>query len=85
MKSKTLGREFVIQVKGTVIERESKNPNMATGEIEILVSTELTILNEAQLLHLLSKMKPMVVKTFCMKYRYLDIRRNWLKQLIIPS
>ena len=36
-----LGREFVIQVTGTVIERESKNPNMATGEIEILVS-ELT-------------------------------------------
>ena len=41
-----LGREFVIQVKGTVIERASKNPNMPTGDIEILVS-ELTILNEA--------------------------------------
>ena len=36
-KAKTLGREFVIQVKGTVIERESKNPNMPTGEIEILL------------------------------------------------
>ena len=35
--AETLGREFVIQVKGTVIERESKNPNIPTGEIEILV------------------------------------------------
>lgn len=42
--AKTLGREFVIQVKGTVIEREAKNKNIPTGEIEILVS-ELTILN----------------------------------------
>ena len=46
-KAKSLGREFVIQVKGTVIERESKNPNMVTGDVEILVS-ELTILNESQ-------------------------------------
>ena len=37
-KAKTLGREFVIQVTGTVIERESKNPNIATGDIEVLVS-----------------------------------------------
>ena len=42
--AKTLGREFVIQVKGTVIEREAKNINISTGEIEILV-TQLTILN----------------------------------------
>ena len=39
--AETLGREFVVQAKGTVIERESKNPNMPTGDIEILVS-ELT-------------------------------------------
>ena len=44
--AKTLGREFVIQVKGTVIEREAKNKTIPTGEIEILV-TELTILNAA--------------------------------------
>ena len=43
--AKTLGREFVIQVKGTVIERSSKNPNLSTGDIEILVS-ELTVLNK---------------------------------------
>ena len=42
--AKTLGREFVIQVKGTVIEREAKNNNIPTGEIEILV-TELNVLN----------------------------------------
>lgn len=42
-----LGREFVIQVKGTVIERESKNPNMATGAIEVLVE-ELKVLNTAK-------------------------------------
>ena len=44
--AKKLGREFVIQVHGTVIERESKNPNMPTGAIEILVS-ELILLNSA--------------------------------------
>ena len=46
--AQNLGREFVIQVKGTVIERASKNPNIATGDIEILVS-ELTVLNESLL------------------------------------
>jgi len=46
--AKNLGREFVIQVKGTVIERSSKNPKIPTGEIEILVS-ELHILNESLL------------------------------------
>ncbi|MDG1040993.1 MAG: OB-fold nucleic acid binding domain-containing protein, partial [Polaribacter sp.] len=47
-KAKSLGREFVIQVTGTVIERESKNQNMATGVIEVLVS-KLEILNKAKL------------------------------------
>jgi len=42
-----LGREFVIQVKGTVIERESKNKNISTGEIEILVK-ELEVLSESK-------------------------------------
>jgi aspartyl-tRNA synthetase len=46
--AKTLGREFVIQVEGKVIERESKNKNIPTGEIEILVS-ELKILNGAKI------------------------------------
>ena len=43
-KAHKLGREFVVQAKGTVIERASKNPNIPTGDIEVLVS-ELNILN----------------------------------------
>lgn len=59
--AKKLGREFVIQVTGKVIERVSKNPNIPTGEIEILVE-KLTVLNESQLPLSLLKMKRMVVK-----------------------
>ena len=78
----TLGREFVIQVKGTVIERQSKNPKMETGDIEILVS-ELTVLNA-------SKTPPFTIEDdtdggeeLRMKYRYLDIRRNPVKENLI--
>ena len=46
-KAQNLGREFVIQVKGTVIERESKNPNLPTGDIEILAA-DLVVLNQAK-------------------------------------
>ena len=60
-KAQKLGREFVIQVKGTVIERASKNPNIPTGDIEILVS-ELNILNEALLPPFTIEDKPMVAK-----------------------
>ena len=81
-KAKTLGREFVIQVKGKVIERESKNKNIPTGEIEILVS-ELTILNS-------SKIPPFTIEDITdggdelrMKYRYLDIRRNPVRENLI--
>jgi len=77
-----LGREFVIQITGTVIERASKNPNIATGDIEILVK-ELNILNEA-------KLPPFTIEDetdggdeLRMKYRYLDIRRNPVKQNLI--
>ena len=77
-----LGREFVIQVKGTVIERASKNPNIPTGDIELLVS-QLTILNEA-------KLPPFTIEDntdggddLRMKYRYLDIRRNPVKDSLI--
>lgn len=80
--AKALGREFVIQVKGTVIERASKNPNIPTGEIEILVS-ELTILN-------VSKTPPFTIEDetdggdeLRMKYRYLDIRRNPVRENLI--
>ena len=77
-----LGREFVIQVSGKVIERESKNPNMPTGDIEILVS-KVTILNA-------SLTPPFTIEDTTdggedlrMKYRYLDIRRNPVRNNLI--
>ena len=79
---KTIGREYVIQVKGSVIERSSKNPKIKTGEIEVLVS-ELVILNS-------SKTPPFTIEDqtdggeeLRMKYRYLDIRRPTLKNNLI--
>ena len=81
-RAKSLGREFVIQVKGTVIERESKNPNMTTGEIEILVS-ELTILNEALLPPFTIEDETDGGEDIRMKYRYLDIRRNPVKNNLL--
>jgi len=74
-KGKSLGREFVIKVTGTVIERTSKNLKMPTGEIEIAV-TDIEILNEA-------KTPPFIIEDetdggeeLRAKYRYLDLRRN---------
>ncbi len=74
-KARKLGREYVIQAKGLVIERSSKNTKIPTGEIEIEVK-ELNILNE-------SKTPPFTIEDnsdggddLRMKYRYLDIRRN---------
>ncbi|SDS46093.1 aspartyl-tRNA synthetase [Gramella sp. MAR_2010_147] len=78
----SLAREFVIQVEGTVIERESKNPNIATGEIEVLVE-DFKILNS-------SKTPPFTIEDetdggedLRMKYRYLDIRRNPVKNKLM--
>jgi len=77
-----LGREFVIQVKGTVIERESKNPNMATGAIEVLVE-ELSVLNTA-------KTPPFTIEDqtdggeeLRMQYRYLDLIRSPVKENLL--
>ncbi|MEY2701407.1 MAG: Aspartate--tRNA ligase [Bacteroidota bacterium] len=81
-KAKTLGREFVIQVKGTVIERESKNKNIQTGDIEILV-TELIVLNEAQLPPFTIEDETDGGEDIRMKYRYLDIRRNPVKNSLL--
>ena len=73
--ARKLGREFVIQIEGTVIERSSKNKNMPTGDIEIEVS-KLSILNDA-------KTPPFTIEDetdggdeLRMQYRYLDLRRN---------
>jgi aspartyl-tRNA synthetase len=80
--AKTLGREFVIQVKGTVIERESKNTNIQTGEIEILV-TELTILNASLTPPFTIEDETDGGEDLRMKYRYLDIRRNPVKNSLL--
>lgn len=76
---KQLGREFVIQVRGEVMERSSKNPKMATGDIEIKVR-EINVLNR-------SEVPPFTIEDdtdggeeLRMKYRYLDLRRNPVKE-----
>ncbi|MEL7599008.1 MAG: aspartate--tRNA ligase [Proteiniphilum sp.] len=74
-----LGREWVIQVTGTVKERSSKNSHIPTGDIEIIAS-ELTVLNASQT-------PPFTIETetdggdeLRMKYRYLDLRRNVVRE-----
>ncbi len=81
-KATKLGREFVIQVKGTVIERESKNPNMPTGDVEILVS-ELNILNESLTPPFTIEDETDGGEDLRMKYRYLDIRRKPVRENLI--
>lgn len=81
-KAKSLGREFVIQVKGIVIERASINPNIDTGEIEILVS-ELIVLNESITPPFTIEENTDGGEELRMKYRYLDIRRNSIKEKLI--
>ena len=80
--AKTLGREFVIQVKGTVIEREAKNKNIPTGDIEILV-TEMTILNASLTPPFTIEDETDGGEDIRMKYRYLDIRRNPVKNSLL--
>ena len=80
--AKTLGREFVIQIKGTVIEREAKNKNIPTGEIEILV-TELKILNASLTPPFTIEDETDGGEDIRMKYRYLDIRRNPVKNSLL--
>lgn len=73
--ARDLGREFVIQVTGKVIERESKNDQMPTGAIEILV-THLEVLNASLTPPFTIEDKTDGGEDLRMKYRYLDIRRN---------
>ncbi len=79
MQARKLGREFVIQVEGSVIERSSKNANLSTGDIEIVV-TKLTLLNAA-------KLPPFTIEDetdggdeLRLQYRYLDLRRGPVQQ-----
>lgn len=81
-KAKNLGREFVIQITGTVIERQSKNLNMKTGAIEVLVS-ELNVLNEAITPPFTIEDTTDGGEDLRMKYRYLDLRRNPVKENLL--
>ena len=80
--ARDLGREYVINITGTVIERENKNLKIPTGEIEIKV-TQLTVLNP-------SKLPPFTIEDetdggedLRMKYRYLDLRRNPIRNNLV--
>lgn len=80
--ARKLGREYVIRVKGEVIERVSKNPNIPTGEIEILIK-KIEILNEAKLPPFTIENETDGGEELRMQYRYLDIRRNPVKNKLI--
>jgi len=77
-----LGREFVIQIEGKVIERVSKNPKIPTGDIEILVE-KLVILNQSEVPPFTIEDQTDGGEELRMKYRYLDIRRNPVKDKLI--
>ncbi|NLI87108.1 MAG: aspartate--tRNA ligase [Bacteroidales bacterium] len=77
-----LGREFVVQVRGEVVERTSKNPKNPTGEVELRTSN-ITILNQSEL-------PPFTIEDdtdggdeLRMRYRYLDLRRNPVKNALM--
>ena len=77
--ARKLGREFVIQIKGTVVKRYAKNDKIPTGEIELEI-TELNVLNA-------SKTPPFIIEDdtdggedLRLKYRYLDLRRNEVRE-----
>ncbi len=80
--ARSLGREFVVSVTGTVVERLSKNDKIATGDIEVKVA-ELTVLNPAKLPPFLIEDETDGGDDIRMKYRYLDLRRNPVRQNLI--
>ena len=81
-KAQGLGREYVLKIVGKVVERESKNKNIKTGEIEVLVD-ELNILNPSKTPPFTIEDKTDGGEELRMKYRYLDIRRNKIKENLI--
>ncbi len=80
--ARELGREYVIKVKGKVIERSSKNTKIPTGEIEIKVSS-LEVLNAAKLPPFLIEDETDGGDDLRMKYRYLDLRRNPVRNNLV--
>ena len=81
-KANKLGREFVIQISGTVAERSSKNTQLPTGEIEIIVE-QLSIFNEAELPPFMIENDTDGSEELRLKYRYLDIRRPKLRDILL--
>lgn len=77
--AKKLGREYVVQVKGTVAERSSKNPNMPTGDIEI-IAENIEILNSAITPPFTIEDETDGGDDLRMRYRYLDLRRNIVRK-----
>ncbi|GAB5367913.1 hypothetical protein AAMO2058_001272700 [Amorphochlora amoebiformis] len=77
-----LGREFVVQVTGKVIERSAKSKDKATGDIEIVPSS-VKVLNSSKTPPFLIETKTDALEEIRMKYRYLDIRRNPVKNALI--
>ena len=82
LEARKMGREYVIQVNGEVVERQSKNKNMPTGEVEVVVS-DLSVLNA-------SKTPPFTIEEntdggeeLRMEYRYLDLRRSVVKNNLL--
>jgi len=80
--ARNLGREYVIQVKGLVIERSNKNLKIPTGEVEIKVSS-LKVLNAAKLPPFLIEDETDGGEDLRMKYRYLDLRRNPVRKNLL--
>jgi aspartyl-tRNA synthetase len=80
--ARELGREYVIKVSGVVVERSNKNKEIATGEIEIKVS-DLEVLNAAKLPPFLIADETDGGDDLRMKYRYLDLRRNPVRENMV--
>ncbi|HOY90170.1 MAG TPA: aspartate--tRNA ligase [Bacteroidales bacterium] len=81
-RAKQLGREYVIQVIGTVRERSNKNPKMPTGDIEIDVE-ELIVLNSSQIPPFTIEDDTDGSEEMRLQYRYLDLRRNVMRETLI--
>ena len=80
--AQTIGREYIVQVQGTVVERYAKNQHMPTGEIEISIK-DLTILNAAKTPPFLIEDQTDAGEELRMQYRYLDLRRAPIKKNIV--
>lgn len=80
--ARKLGREYVIQVRGIVSERENKNPKLSTGDIEIIVE-ELKVLNSSEVPPFTIEDESDGGEELRMRYRYLDLRRSPVKNNIL--